>query len=95
MVVAREGDMAQVNEVVGGIYRICNPPTRDVPISFNLFLIDDERPTLIDSVEKVVVAALVADSAVATAGRATGLARAQVAGIGVGGVISFASLRRF
>jgi flavorubredoxin len=39
--------MAQVNEIVDGIYRICNPPTRDVAISFNQFLIDDERPTLI------------------------------------------------
>jgi hypothetical protein len=28
-------------------YRICNPPTRDAPISFNQFLVDDERPTLI------------------------------------------------
>jgi glyoxylase-like metal-dependent hydrolase (beta-lactamase superfamily II) len=33
--------------MVDGIYRICNPPTRDAPISFNQFLIDDERPTLI------------------------------------------------
>ena len=39
--------MAQVSEMVDGIYRISNPPTRDAPISFNQFLIDDERPTLI------------------------------------------------
>ena len=39
--------MAQVSEIVGGIYRICRPPTGDVPIDFNQFLIDDERPTLI------------------------------------------------
>jgi glyoxylase-like metal-dependent hydrolase (beta-lactamase superfamily II) len=39
--------MAQISEIVDGIYRICIPPTRDVPISFNQFLIDDERPTLI------------------------------------------------
>ena len=39
--------MAQVSEIVDGIYRIYNPPTRDAPISLNQFLIDDERPTLI------------------------------------------------
>ena len=40
--------MAQVSEIVDGIYRIRNPPTRDdAPISFNQFLIHDERPTLI------------------------------------------------
>jgi flavorubredoxin len=38
--------MAQIDEIVDGIYRISIPP-RDFAISFNQFLIDDERPTLI------------------------------------------------
>jgi flavorubredoxin len=39
--------MAQVSEIADGIYRISSPPTRDVPISFNQFLIEDEHPSLI------------------------------------------------
>ena len=40
--------MAQVNEIVDGIYRICSLPAGQTsPVSFNQFLIDDERPTLI------------------------------------------------
>jgi flavorubredoxin len=38
--------MAQVIEIVDGIYRICQPP-QNYPIGFNQFLIDDERPALI------------------------------------------------
>jgi flavorubredoxin len=38
--------MAQIDEIVDGIYRISTPP-REIEISFNQFLIDDERPTLI------------------------------------------------
>jgi flavorubredoxin len=38
--------MAQLDEIVDGIYRISIPP-RDNPITFNQFLIDDERPALI------------------------------------------------
>jgi flavorubredoxin len=38
--------MAQVTEIVDGIFRICHPP-HNYPIGFNQFLIDDERPTLI------------------------------------------------
>src|SRR4029079_13170921 len=45
-----------------GIYRIATPPTPEIPITFNQFLIDDEMPTLIhngvyseyDSVRKAV-----------------------------------------
>jgi flavorubredoxin len=39
--------MAQVVEIVDGIYRISSPPTLQVPLSFNQFLIDDEHPTLV------------------------------------------------
>jgi flavorubredoxin len=38
--------MAQIDQIVDGIYRISTPPG-DVPITFNQFLIDDERPALI------------------------------------------------
>src|SRR5438094_1825815 len=38
--------MAHIDEVVDGIYRISTPPGEG-PITFNQFLIDDERPTLI------------------------------------------------
>jgi flavorubredoxin len=39
--------MAQIDEIVDGIYRISTPPTPGVPISFNQFLIEDEQPALI------------------------------------------------
>src|SRR3990170_8615274 len=39
--------MAQVTEVVKGIYRISSGPDKDHPISFNQFLIVDDRPALI------------------------------------------------
>jgi flavorubredoxin len=39
--------MAQLDEIVDGIYRISIPPSAEVPITFNQFLIDDERPALI------------------------------------------------
>jgi flavorubredoxin len=39
--------MAQIDEIVDGIYRISTPPTPEVPISFNQFLIDDEEPVLV------------------------------------------------
>ena len=39
--------MAQVTEVVKGIYRISSGPDKDPPISFNQFLILDDRPALI------------------------------------------------
>lgn len=38
--------MAQVNEIVDGIYRICSLPAGQYPVGFNQFLIDDEHPTL-------------------------------------------------
>ncbi len=38
--------MARIDEIVDGIYRISTMP-KDSPISFNQFLIDDERPALI------------------------------------------------
>jgi flavorubredoxin len=38
--------MAQIDEIVDGIYRISTPPS-DAPISFNQFLIEDDRPALI------------------------------------------------
>jgi flavorubredoxin len=38
--------MAQIDEVVDGVYRISTPP-EGAPITFNQFLIDDERPALI------------------------------------------------
>jgi len=37
----------RVHEIVEGIYRICSLPAGEVPVGFNQFLIDDERPTLI------------------------------------------------
>jgi flavorubredoxin len=39
--------MAEVTEIVKGIYRICWLPPVQHRIGFNQFLIDDERPTLI------------------------------------------------
>ena len=39
--------MAQVTEIVDGIYRLCTLPPGQYPVGFNQFLIDDERPTLI------------------------------------------------
>ena len=39
--------MAQIDEVVDGIYRISTPPDEGVPITFNQFLIDDEFPVLV------------------------------------------------
>jgi flavorubredoxin len=36
----------QIDEIVDGIYRISTPPDQ-TPITFNQFLIDDERPTLV------------------------------------------------
>lgn len=39
--------MAQVDEIVDGIYRLCTVPPGEYPVGFNQFLIDDERPTLI------------------------------------------------
>ena len=40
--------MAQVTEVADGVFRICSlPASQNSPISFNQFLIDDERPALI------------------------------------------------
>src|SRR5262245_24027782 len=38
--------MARIDELVDGVYRISIPP-REAPITFNQFLIDDERPALI------------------------------------------------
>jgi flavorubredoxin len=42
----REG-MSKIDEIVEGVYRICSLPASGFPISFNQFLIDDERPALI------------------------------------------------
>jgi flavorubredoxin len=39
--------MAQIDEIVDGIYRISTPPDVGVPITFNQFLIDDEAPVLV------------------------------------------------
>ncbi len=39
--------MAQIDEIVDGIYRISTPPDASVPITFNQFLIDDEAPVLV------------------------------------------------
>ena len=39
--------MTSVTEVVSGIYRISSGPDKDHPISFNQFLIADEKPALI------------------------------------------------
>jgi len=38
--------MTQIDQIAGGIYRISSPPAGS-PITFNQFLIDDERPALI------------------------------------------------
>jgi flavorubredoxin len=38
--------MTRIDEIVDGIYRISTPPV-ETPITFNQFLIDDERPALI------------------------------------------------
>jgi flavorubredoxin len=38
--------MARIDQITGGIYRICTPPG-EFPISFNQFLIDDDKPALI------------------------------------------------
>jgi flavorubredoxin len=43
-----EGAMAQVTEIVDGIYRICSLRAgQSAPVGFSQFLIDDEQPTLI------------------------------------------------
>jgi flavorubredoxin len=39
--------MIQADEIADGIYRICSIPAGKSPISFNQFLINDEKPTLI------------------------------------------------
>src|SRR6266487_1123516 len=40
--------MAHVDEITNGIYRISTPPSAEgAPITFNQFLIDDEMPTLV------------------------------------------------
>jgi flavorubredoxin len=39
--------MAQIDQIVDGIYRISTPPDPNVPISFNQFLIEDEAPVLV------------------------------------------------
>jgi flavorubredoxin len=39
--------MAQIDEIVDGVYRISTPPDANVPITFNQFLIDDEAPVLV------------------------------------------------
>ena len=39
--------MAQIDQIVDGIYRISTPPDANVPITFNQFLIDDEAPVLV------------------------------------------------
>jgi flavorubredoxin len=39
--------MAEVAEIVKGIYRICSLPAGQYRIGFNQFLIDDERPALV------------------------------------------------
>jgi flavorubredoxin len=38
---------SDVQEIVDGVYRLCTLRPGNVPISFNQFLIDDEKPTLI------------------------------------------------
>jgi len=38
---------SDVQEIVDGVYRLCTLRPGTVPISFNQFLIDDEKPTLI------------------------------------------------
>lgn len=38
--------IAKISNIIGNIYRISIPP-ESIPIGFNQFLIDDERPTLI------------------------------------------------
>ena len=39
--------MIQADEIADGIYRICSIPAGKSPISFNQFLINNEKPTLI------------------------------------------------
>jgi flavorubredoxin len=39
--------MTQIDEIVDGIYRIAAPPTPDIPITFNQFLIAGEKPALV------------------------------------------------
>lgn len=39
--------MAQVEEIVESIYRICTVPPGEYPVGFNQFLIDDELPTIV------------------------------------------------
>jgi flavorubredoxin len=39
--------MTRIDEIVDGIYRISTPPVEGVPITFNQFLVEDERPALI------------------------------------------------
>jgi flavorubredoxin len=39
--------MAQVEEIVDNIYRLCTVPPGEYPVGFNQFLIDDELPTLV------------------------------------------------
>jgi flavorubredoxin len=39
--------MAQVDEIVDGVYRICTVPPGEYPVGFNQFLIDDDLPTLV------------------------------------------------
>jgi flavorubredoxin len=39
--------MIRIDEIVDGVFRIATPPSDIVPITFNQFLIDDERPALI------------------------------------------------
>jgi len=39
--------VAQVDQIVEGIYRISTPPDPNVPITFNQFLIEDEAPMLV------------------------------------------------
>jgi flavorubredoxin len=46
--VTQAHEIAQVSEIVDGVYRICQPlKNKNARIGFNQFLIDDERPTLI------------------------------------------------
>jgi flavorubredoxin len=45
-IIQEEASMARIDEIVDGIYRISTPPA-EAPITFNQFLIDDERPALV------------------------------------------------
>jgi hypothetical protein len=36
--------MAQVDEIVDGIYRTCSLPAGQYPVGFNQFLTDDQEP---------------------------------------------------